>query len=157
MIGFLYIESGLPLVADIHQPSAAIYAWQQVQSLNPSLNYLFLTAWFICEVVSIGKGWKSLGDTLKDPTGISGLKDNYIPGDLGFDPLSLNPDSANNVVSTFNAQTEEFRDMRARELNNGRLAMVAIAGFVGQELVDHRTIFEHLSQYGLSPAGPLTG
>ena len=34
--------------------------------------------------------------------------------------------------------------MQTRELNNGRLAMIGIAGFVVQELVNGREIFEHL-------------
>jgi len=32
--------------------------------------------------------------------------------------------------------------MRARELNNGRVAMLAIVGFAAQEEIDKRTIWE---------------
>jgi len=47
-----------------------------------------------------------------------------VPGDLGFDPLGLKPqDEAG------------FLEMQNKELNNGRLAMIAIAGMVAQELV----------------------
>ncbi|CAN0114130.1 unnamed protein product, partial [Ectocarpus fasciculatus] len=54
-----------------------------------------------------------------------GLKEDYIPGDLGFDPLNLKPDD------------EEALDvMKTKELNNGRLAMIGIAGMLAQELVN---------------------
>eukprot|EP00520_Triparma_pacifica_P004455 CAMPEP_0118654654 /NCGR_PEP_ID=MMETSP0785-20121206/12508_1 /TAXON_ID=91992 /ORGANISM="Bolidomonas pacifica, Strain CCMP 1866" /LENGTH=262 /DNA_ID=CAMNT_0006547335 /DNA_START=32 /DNA_END=818 /DNA_ORIENTATION=- len=48
----------------------------------------------------------------------------YIPGDLGFDPLGLYPKSP-----------EERKDMQLREIKNGRLAMIAIVGFAIQEAV----------------------
>lgn len=57
------------------------------------------------------------------------LKDNYFPGDIGFDPLSLKPQNA-----------LDFENIEAKELNNGRLAMVAISGMVAQELVDRKPI-----------------
>merc|ERR1712129_322867 len=43
---------------------------------------------------------------------------------------------------------EEFAAMSTRELQNGRLAMLAVAGFVAQELVDGKEIFVEL---GLAP------
>jgi hypothetical protein len=35
--------------------------------------------------------------------------------------------------------------LQTKELNNGRLAMIAIAGFVAQELVNHKEILETLN------------
>jgi hypothetical protein len=52
------------------------------------------------------------------------LKDNYYPGDVGFDPLSLKPTDA-----------DEFATMQTKELQNGRLAMLGAAGMIAQELV----------------------
>lgn len=52
------------------------------------------------------------------------LRDDHINGDLGFDPLGLRPDSE-----------EKYLQIQNRELSNGRLAMIAIAGMVAQELV----------------------
>jgi len=44
--------------------------------------------------------------------------DSYLPGDLGFDPLGLYKGSDKNKAS-----------LQLKELNNGRLAMMAIAGY----------------------------
>ena len=70
----------------------------------------------------------------QDSNGMSWPKDDTIPGDLSFDPLGLCP-----------ADAERFRVMRTKELQNGRLAMIAITAFVAQELVDTRTIVDHLT------------
>lgn len=64
------------------------------------------------------------------------LRDNYYPGDIGFDPLGLKPTDA-----------KGFADMQTRELQNGRLAMIGVAGMCAQELVNHRTIFETFDFY----------
>lgn len=64
------------------------------------------------------------------------LRENYYPGDVGFDPLNLKPKDAN-----------AFANMQTRELQNGRLAMIGIAGMCAQELVNHRTIFETFDFY----------
>jgi hypothetical protein len=64
------------------------------------------------------------------PVGKAGLlREEYIPGNLGFDPLGLTPPDA-----------EGFAIMQTKELQNGRLAMLAAAGFMAQELVDGKTI-----------------
>ena len=39
---------------------------------------------------------------------------------------------------------EEFRIMQTKELQNGRLEMLAAAGFLAQEAVDGKVIIEHL-------------
>lgn len=44
----------------------------------------------------------------------------------------------------------EFREKRTKELNNGRLAMLAVAGFIAQEKIDGLGIIEHLRAFGLS-------
>jgi Chlorophyll A-B binding protein len=77
-------------------------------------------------------GWVSPRDAPVDQPGL--LRDDYTPGDIGFDPLGLKPKDAN-----------EFFIMQTKELQNGRLAMLAAAGFMAQELVDGKGIFEHFS------------
>jgi Chlorophyll A-B binding protein len=49
---------------------------------------------------------------------------------LGFDPLGLTPKTP-----------AEFDLMRTKEVNNGRLAMIGIAGIVAQELVTSQKVF----------------
>lgn len=68
------------------------------------------------------------------------LNADYYPGDIGFDPLGLKP-----------VDQEEYDIMQTKELQNGRLAMLAAAGFVAQELVDGKGIIEHLQTSGFSP------
>jgi hypothetical protein len=45
------------------------------------------------------------------------LKADYVNGDLGFDPLNLMP-----------LTQAEFDAKRTKELQNGRLAMISVAG-----------------------------
>merc|ERR1719161_1718126 len=51
------------------------------------------------------------------------IKAEHESGDLGFDPLGLKP-----------TDPAELKEMQTKELNNGRLAMIAAAGMVVQEL-----------------------
>ena len=64
------------------------------------------------------------------------LRDNYYPGDLGFDPLGLKP-----------SDPKAFADMQTRELQNGRLAMIGVAGMCAQELCNHKTIMDTFDFY----------
>ena len=55
-------------------------------------------------------------------------------GDIGFDPLGLRP-----------KDMEDLDVLITKELQNGRLAILAAAGFLAQEAVDGKGILEHLS------------
>lgn len=77
-------------------------------------------------------GWVDPADAPVDQPGL--LRDEYYPGDIGFDPLGLKPEDP-----------EEFKEMSTKELQNGRLAMIAAVGFMAQELVDGKGILEHFS------------
>lgn len=50
-------------------------------------------------------------------------KEGGLPGDLGFDPLGLKP-----------KDEKEFLEIQNKELANGRLAMLAAAGMIAEEL-----------------------
>jgi hypothetical protein len=85
----------------------------------------------VAEVYRAQVGWVS-------PVELQGqeqfqLREDYYPGDLGFDPLGLRPQ-----------EEEDFDQMASRELVHGRLAMLAIVGMVSQELVNGQGILEHL-------------
>ena len=56
------------------------------------------------------------------------LRPGYVPGDLGFDPLSLAPEDP-----------AEFALMQEKELAHARLGMIAAAGFLAQEAVTKAT------------------
>merc|ERR1712224_652849 len=56
------------------------------------------------------------------------LKKDYVPGQLGFDPLNLAP-----------TDPAEFRTMQEKELAHARLGMIAAAGFLAQEAVTKQT------------------
>jgi light-harvesting complex I chlorophyll a/b binding protein 4 len=58
------------------------------------------------------------------------INTDHVAGDLGFDPLGLMPTNA-----------ADLKSMQDKELNNGRLAMFAIAGMVGQELANGAKLF----------------
>jgi Chlorophyll A-B binding protein len=77
-------------------------------------------------------GWVNPKDVPVDQPGL--LREDYTPGDLGFDPFKLTPKDPG-----------AFLDMQNKELQNGRLAMIAAVGFMAQELVDGKAILEHLS------------
>ena len=80
------------------------------------------------EQVRIARGWQKLDP--KTQTSSSTLREGYYPGDLGFDPLGMAP------------KTElEMLEMKNKELNNGRLDMLAAAGILAQELVTGKKIF----------------
>lgn len=76
-------------------------------------------------------GWLEPKDVPFDKPGL--LRDTYVPGDLGFDPLGLKP-----------SDPTAFETMQNKELQNGRLAMLAAAGFMAQELVSGQGIVENL-------------
>ena len=63
------------------------------------------------------------------PENLWTLRDTYTPGDLGFDPLNLNKGT-----------DAEKRTRVDKELNNGRLAALAVAGIVAQELATQQPI-----------------
>merc|ERR1711985_136155 len=76
--------------------------------------------------------------TFEEPGGKLGTGESWAmktdvdrePGDLGFDPLGLKP-----------TNPEEFKEMQNKELNNGRLAMIAAAGMIAQELATGQKLF----------------
>ena len=59
-------------------------------------------------------------------------RENRIPGDLGFDPLGFSK----------NAPESSKRDYQLKELQNGRLAMLAIVGYVAEEFVTKFSVLQ---------------
>jgi hypothetical protein len=65
--------------------------------------------------------------------GAFGSKEAQFPGDLGFDPLGLYPEDA-----------EEQKSMQLAEIKHGRLAMIALVVYSIQELVSNSGIVPSL-------------
>ena len=128
-LGIVVAESGLNFFGD-RITGPAIYQFQQADSvLNAfTLNVLGLIA--AVEGFNIVNGWDTPSETLKSESGVAGLKDTYVNGDLRFDPLGLKPKNA-----------DALKLIQTKELNNGRLAMIATAGIVAQELVSGQSVF----------------
>jgi hypothetical protein len=119
-LGFLVGENFHPLFGgNIDTP--AIYAFQEtpLQQFWPAV----VAAIAIPEVFSVFT-FNSPSDYFKGGPSLWTMKDDHMPGDLGFDPLGLKP-----------TDPQEFKEMQTKELNNGRLAMIAYAGIIGKELL----------------------
>jgi hypothetical protein len=123
VLGFLVGENFHPLFGgDVTGPANSHLA--QVQEVAP-LFFLGLTgAIAVAELTRATTGWVPPTESAWT------LKDNYYPGDIGFDPLGLKP-----------TNPTEFASMQTKELNNGRLAMIAAIGMIGQELATKSTLF----------------
>lgn len=72
--------------------------------------------------------------------GFGEVKDDHEPGDFGFDPLAL---KSSGFAGT------SYVDMQNKELNNGRLAMMAVAGMYGQEILTGKPLFPALAEIGV--------
>jgi len=132
MLAFLGIvlgETGLNFFGnDITGP--AIYQYQQADSYFNAFSANVIGFTLAIEGYNIVNGWESPSETSATEEAVASLKDNYINGDLKFDPLGLKPKDA-----------AGFKTIQTKEINNGRLAMLAVAGIVAQELVTGASIF----------------
>jgi light-harvesting complex I chlorophyll a/b binding protein 1 len=112
----------------------AIYQFQKADDL---VSYFWVGVLFFIALIegqNILTGWESPAETGNRKSGIAELKPEYVNGDLGFDPLGLKPDDE-----------DSFNVLRTKELQNGRLAMLGVAGIVAQELVNGKGVIENLT------------
>jgi hypothetical protein len=124
VVGFLVGDSGFNPLFGGSITGLAVNQFQQVPSPFWEVVLLFVG---IAEAGRASKGWVPPGD------GLFQLRDSYTPGDLAWDPLGLKPTTAAGL-----------KEMSTKELNNGRLAMLAIAAFVIQEEISGLTLAEQL-------------
>jgi len=131
VLGFLVGEAveGSSFLFDAQISGPAISQFPQVPV---GWDLLIITFIGFAEAYRAQIGWVNPSDASYDQPGL--LNDDYYPGDIGFDPLGLKPEDP-----------EEFNTMVTKELQNGRLAMLAAAGFLAQETVDGKGILEHFS------------
>merc|ERR1712232_260191 len=125
-VGYLIGES-TPTITygmDVHHTIAN----NQIPEVPGTVLFPFFLAINIAEALRASVGWvePGLGPLFT-------LRETYYPGDIGFDPLGLKP-----------KDPQEFANMQTKELNNGRLAMIAAAGMCVQEQINGKGILETL-------------
>ena len=76
-------------------------------------------------------GWVESENVPVDKPGL--LRKGYVLGNIGFDPLGLKP-----------TKPAALLKMQTKELQNSRVAMLAAAGFLAQELVNSKGIVKNL-------------
>ena len=129
------VEFSSPLYGDkIVGP--AVYQFQEADQITG-----FGFATFIVGLISIIEG---LG--VQKVWADGKVRTDIINGDLGWDPLSLKPEDA-----------DKLAEVQTKELNNGRLAMIGVAGAIVQELINGKGILENLGLEGPLPAAFDTG
>ncbi|CAM9638762.1 unnamed protein product [Discosporangium mesarthrocarpum] len=129
-VGILVAESFHPLFLGPDYIGPAVDHFQEITARFPAFWVAATTGIAFIEYQAITQGWGEVDST----TGTGNLKPEYTPGDLGFDPLGLNPEDP-----------EALKTMQTKELNNGRLAMIGVAGMLVQELVDSQSILDHIA------------
>ena len=97
-------------------------AIHQFDGLDQSTQTLIVGGIAAAEFQTMLKGWKN---PMKTPFE---LQDKYQPGDLGFA-----------LVDDHNSDDQSI--FKTKELNNGRLAMIAALGMIVQELVTEQPLF----------------
>ena len=118
--GFLVQEKFHPLFSGDGGPAV-----DQIPRLPVVVWFAMTLGIGACEALRIQVGWSNPNS----PDHVfQKLLPDYVPGDIGFDPLGLKPEDP-----------EEFRIMQTKELQNGRLGMIAAAGFLAQEAVTDQT------------------
>jgi hypothetical protein len=96
-------------------------AINQLAELSDITQFGLVVSMFVGEFGSMLKGWEN---PTEKPFG---LKEDYQPGDLGF--------------QMWNIEDPETTLLMDKELNNGRLAMIGALGMICQELATGHQVF----------------
>jgi len=123
-LGFLVGENFHPLFGgDIDVPSYLAFQQTPLQTFWPAV----VAAIAIPELYSVftfNEPFEKTNPPFRTRSKLWTVKTDHAAGDMGFDPLGLKP-----------KEPEKLKEMQTKEINNGRLAMLAAAGMVAQELV----------------------
>jgi len=120
-LGFVVGENFHPLFGgDIDAPSYLAFQQTPLEAFWPAV----VIAIAIPEIYSVFSFEPVVRRVKSDKVGQTwAIRSDFESGDLGFDPLGLKPEDP-----------AELKEMQTKELNNGRLAMIAAAGMIVQEL-----------------------
>lgn len=133
VVGYLVGEAVAPLLGNNFVTPIPIIGMANTHLAQlPATSFATLTFFIAIQELN-----RALTGWVKPQDGLFMLREDYYPGDVGFDPLGLKP-----------AGAAEFAEMQTKELQNGRLAMLAAAGFCAQEQVDGMGIMEHFTTKG---------
>merc|ERR1719502_698155 len=146
-VGFIAQERGHFLFVEPEKDiGPAIRHLDEVRAVNPAFFELLTFAIGCAELYRALNGWIAPTSTsagkvsLELPDGaLRALQADYYPGDIGFDPLGFKK----------SMDAAAFDEMATKELQHGRLAMLAIAGFFAQELVDGQIIAADIYKIGI--------
>ncbi len=127
-LGYPVAEQFHPLFGgSIDAPSFSAFQASPLQNLWPlvvfTISVFEVFSVFTFEKPFVRDEEGKLGDLWSIPA-------SHTAGDFGFDPLGLKP-----------TNPAELKEMQTKELNNGRLAMIAIAGMVAQEAATGAKLF----------------
>jgi len=125
-VGFLIGENTPTITYGFEHPTIGINQLAQAPS---TVLFAFFVSINFFEFLRSSVGWVEPNN----PESLFTLRESYYPGDIGFDPLGLKPTDA-----------KKFESIQAKELSNGRLAMLAAAGMIAQELVNGKPILGNL-------------
>jgi len=117
-LGFLVQENFHPIFPEIGGPAARQLDTVLQTSNGQGIMASLLFGVMLTEIWRAKVGWKDPEEEQQ------ALRPDYTPGDIGFDPLGMAPKTDVAMLS-----------MKNKELNNGRLAMIAIAGICAQEVI----------------------
>ena len=125
-VGFPLAEQFHPLFKTDDAPSFTAFQQTPLQTFWPAVVGVIA----IAEIFSVFTFQNPASYVNGSPAEPWTMRLDHQPGDLGFDPMGLKPTDA-----------KELAEMQTKELNNGRLAMIAIAGMVVQEGVTGAKLF----------------
>lgn len=119
----ILVGENFPVINDIFNGGITGPAINQFQQIQRPFWELIVFGIGLAETTRAQIGW------MPPTEGIFKLRPEYDAGDLDWDPLGLRP-----------SNKDELLEMRNKELNNGRLAMIGVAGMVVQELLDEKPV-----------------
>jgi light-harvesting complex I chlorophyll a/b binding protein 1 len=100
----------------------------------PEFGEFFILGCAFIEAYTILNFWEKRSDT-RELNRPARLLDTSEPGNYGWDPLGWYPEDP-----------EQQQIIRTKEIQNGRLAMLGVAGIVAQELADGKEVLCHFQK-----------